>query len=153
MAGNYLVVGLHEVFDPYYGNPERNLHQFFYTARANAPCVMIFDDLDSLAQDRRQIRESQMRSLVNQFLHEMDGIRSENQRAPAIGATNQPWALDPAFRRPGRFDQAIFVPPPDAPARAQIIALLAKTSRWPISIPEHLSKPPKASWCGFEVGL
>ena len=126
VACNYLVVGLHEVFDPYYGNPERNLHQFFETARANAPCVMIFDDLDSLAQDRRQIRESQMRSLVNQFLHEMDGIRSENQRVLVIGATNQPWALDPAFRRPGRFDQAIFVPPPDAPARAQIIALLAK---------------------------
>jgi AAA+ superfamily predicted ATPase len=126
VACNYLVVGLHEVFDPYYGNPERNLHQFFETARANAPCVMIFDDLDSLAQDRRQIRESQMRSLVNQFLHEMDGIRSENQRVLVIGATNQPWALDPAFRRPGRFDQAIFVPPPDVPARAQIIALLAK---------------------------
>lgn len=126
VACNYLVVGLHEVFDPYYGNPERNLHQFFEIARANAPCVMIFDDLDSLAQDRRQIRESQMRSLVNQFLHEMDGIRSENQRVLVIGATNQPWALDPAFRRPGRFDQAIFVPPPDAPARAQIIELLAK---------------------------
>lgn len=126
VACNYLAVGLHEIFDPYYGNPERNLHQFFETARANSPCVMIFDDLDSLAQDRRQIRESQMRSLVNQFLHEMDGIRGENQRILVIGATNQPWALDPAFRRPGRFDQTIFVPPPDASARAQIIELLRK---------------------------
>lgn len=123
---NYLAVGLHEIFDPYFGSTERNLHQIFETARANAPCVLVFDDLDSLAQDRRQIRESQMRNLVNQFLHEMDGIRSENQRILVIGATNQPWALDPAFRRPGRFDQAIFVPPPDAPARAQIIELLAK---------------------------
>ena len=123
---NYLAVGLHEIFDPYFGSTERNLHQIFETARANAPCVLVFDDLDSLAQDRRQIRESQMRNLVNQFLHEMDGIRSENQRILVIGATNQPWALDPAFRRPGRFDQAIFVPPPDAPARAQIIELFAK---------------------------
>ncbi len=123
---NYLAVGLHEIFDPYFGSTERNLHQIFETARANAPCVLVFDDLDSLAQDRRQIRESQMRNLVNQFLHEMDGIRSENQRILVIGATNQPWALDPAFRRPGRFDQAIFVAPPDAPARAQIIELLAK---------------------------
>jgi len=123
---NYLAVGLHEIFDPYFGSTERNLHQIFETARANAPCVLVFDDLDSLAQDRRQIRESQMRNLVNQFLHEMDGIRSENQRILVIGATNQPWALDPAFRRPGRFDQAIFVQPPDAPARAQIIELLAK---------------------------
>ena len=123
---NYLAVGLHEIFDPYFGSTERNLHQIFETARENAPCVLVFDDLDSLAQDRRQIRESQMRNLVNQFLHEMDGIRSEGQRVLVIGATNQPWAIDPAFRRPGRFDQAIFVPPPDAPARAQIIELLAK---------------------------
>lgn len=123
---NYLAVGLHEIFDPYFGSTERNLHQIFETARANAPCVLVFDDLDSLAQDRRQIRESQMRNLVNQFLHEMDGLRGDNQRILVIGATNQPWALDPAFRRPGRFDQAIFVPPPDAPARAQIIDLLAK---------------------------
>jgi AAA+ superfamily predicted ATPase/Tfp pilus assembly protein PilF len=123
---NYLAVGLHEIFDPYFGSTERNLHHIFETARANAPCVLVFDDLDSLAQDRRQIRESQMRNLVNQFLHEMDGIRSDNQRILVIGATNQPWALDPAFRRPGRFDQAIFVPPPDSPARAQIIELLAK---------------------------
>ncbi|HAL70294.1 MAG TPA: cell division protein [Verrucomicrobiales bacterium] len=122
---NYLSVGLHEIFDPYFGSTERNLHQIFETARANAPCVLVFDDLDSLAQDRRNVRESQLRNLVNQFLHELDGLR-ENQRVLVIGATNQPWSLDPAFRRPGRFDQAIFVAPPDAPARAQIITLLAK---------------------------
>ena len=123
---NYLSVGLHEIFDPYFGSTERNLHQIFETARANAPCVLVFDDLDSLAQDRRHVRESQLRNLVNQFLHEMDGMRGENQRVLVIGATNQPWALDPAFRRPGRFDQAVFVPPPDEPARVQIISLLAK---------------------------
>lgn len=123
---NYLSVGLHEIFDPYFGSTERNLHQIFETARANAPCVLVFDDLDSLAMDRRHVRESQLRNLVNQFLHEMDGMRGENQRVLVIGATNQPWALDPAFRRPGRFDQAIFVPPPDAPAREQIVSLLAK---------------------------
>lgn len=122
---NYLSVGLHEIFDPYFGSTERNLHQIFEAARANAPCVLVFDDLDSLAQDRRNIRESQLRNLVNQFLHELDGLR-DNQRVLVIGATNQPWALDPAFRRPGRFDQAIFVPPPDAEARAQIVRLLAR---------------------------
>jgi transitional endoplasmic reticulum ATPase len=126
VACNYLSVGLHEIFDPYFGSTERNLHQIFETARANAPCVLVFDDLDSLAQDRRHIRESQLRNLVNQFLHEMDGVRGENQRVLVIGATNQPWALDPAFRRPGRFDQAVFVPPPDNGAREQIIGLLAK---------------------------
>ncbi len=122
---NYLSVGLHEIFDPYFGSTERNLHQIFETARANAPCVLVFDDLDSLAQDRRHVRESQMRNLVNQFLHEMDGLR-DNPRVLVIGATNQPWQIDPAFRRPGRFDQAIFVPPPDAAARAEIISLQAR---------------------------
>jgi transitional endoplasmic reticulum ATPase len=123
---NYLSVGLHEIFDPYIGSTERNLHQIFETARANAPCVLVFDDLDSLAQDRRHVRESQLRNLVNQFLHELDGMRGENNRVLVIGATNQPWALDPAFRRPGRFDQAIFVPPPDDAERELIIQLLAR---------------------------
>ena len=123
---NFLSVGLHEIFDPYFGSTERNLHQIFETARSNSPCVLVFDDIDSLAQDRRNVRESQLRNLVNQFLHEMDGMKGENQRVLVIGATNQPWSLDPAFRRPGRFDQAIFVPPPDAGARAQIITLLAR---------------------------
>jgi AAA+ superfamily predicted ATPase len=123
---NYFAIGLHEIFDPYFGSSERNLHQAFETARANAPCVLVFDELDSLAVDRRHVRESQMRNLVNQFLHELDGLRSDNQRILVIGATNNPWRLDPAFRRPGRFDQTLFVPPPDLPARKQIIQLLAK---------------------------
>lgn len=123
---NYIAVGLHEIFDPYFGSSERNLHQVFETARANAPCVLVFDEIDSLAIDRRSVRESPMRNLVNQFLYELDGLRSDNSRILVIGATNQPWQLDPAFRRPGRFDQTIFVPPPDKPARAQIIELLAK---------------------------
>lgn len=123
---NYMAVGLHEIFDPYFGSSERNLHQAFETARANAPCVLVFDDIDSLALDRRNVREGQLRNLVNQFLHELDGLRGENQRVLVIGSTNQPWTIDPAFRRPGRFDQAIFVPPPDDKARAQIIELLAR---------------------------
>jgi len=122
---NYLSVGLHEIFDPYFGGTEGNLHQIFETARANAPCVLVFDDVDSLAQDRRSVRESQMRNLVNQFLHEMDGMR-DNQRVLVIGATNQPWQLDPAFRRPGRFDQLFVVRPRDDAARAQIIVLQAR---------------------------
>lgn len=123
---NYLAVGLHEIFDPYYGSIERNVHQIFETARENTPCVLVFDELDSLAPDRRTLRDSQVRNVVNQFLSELDGIRSENQRILVIGATNAPWQLDPALRRPGRFDQAIFVPPPDITARIQIIRLLAK---------------------------
>jgi transitional endoplasmic reticulum ATPase len=123
---NYFSISLHEIFDPYFGSSERNLHQVFATARAHAPCVIVFDEIESLAIDRRQVRESQVRNLVNQFLSELDGINSDNSRILVIGATNAPWNLDPAFRRPGRFDQTIFVPPPDLPARSQIIELLAR---------------------------
>jgi transitional endoplasmic reticulum ATPase len=122
---NYLSVGLHEIFDPYFGSSERNLHQVFETARSNAPCVLVFDEIDSLAMDRRNVRESQLRNLVNQFLHELDALRSDDQRVLVIGSTNQPWLIDPAFRRPGRFDQVIFVPPPDELARTQIVELFA----------------------------
>jgi transitional endoplasmic reticulum ATPase len=123
---NYFAISLHEIFDPYFGSSERNLHQVFETARAHAPCVLVFDEIDSLAVDRRHVRESQVRNLVNQFLSELDGLHSENSRILVVGATNAPWNLDPAFRRPGRFDQTIFVPPPDLPARSQIIRLLAR---------------------------
>jgi SpoVK/Ycf46/Vps4 family AAA+-type ATPase len=56
----------------------------------------------------------------------LNGLRSDDQRILVIGATNAPWQLDPALRRPGRFDQAIFVPPPDEAARVEIMRLLAK---------------------------
>jgi transitional endoplasmic reticulum ATPase len=123
---NYFSVGLHEIFDPYLGSCERNLHQIFQTARANAPCVLVFDHLDSLAQDRRLTRDGPMRHLVNQFLHEMDSLRADQQRVLVLAATNQPWALDPAFRRPGRFDQVVAVGPPDDRAREQIVMLQAR---------------------------
>ena len=126
VACNYFAIGIHEVFDPYYGSIERNLHQIFETARANSPCVLVFDEIDSLAPDRRSVRDTQTRNVVNQFLSELDGLCNDNHRILVIGATNSPWQLDSALRRPGRFDQAIFVPPPDEAAREQIIHLLAK---------------------------
>ena len=140
VACNYFAVGLHEIFDPYYGSIERNLHQIFETARANTPCVLVFDELDSIAPDRREIRDSQMRNIVNQFLSELDGIRSENHRILVIGATNSPWQLDPAIRRPGRFDQAIFVPPPDEAARLEIIKLFAQDKPIAKLEPHELAK-------------
>jgi SpoVK/Ycf46/Vps4 family AAA+-type ATPase len=61
--------------------------------------------------------------LINQFLSEMDGVSSSNEGVLILAATNAPWHLDSAFRRPGRFDRILFVPPPDAAARAAILRL------------------------------
>ena len=123
---NFFSLGLHQVLDMYIGNSEKNLHQIFQLARDNAPSVIFFDEVDALAADRKDMRQSAGRTLINQFLSEMDGTDSNNDGVLIIGATNAPWHIDPAFRRPGRFDKIIFVPPPDEEARSAIIEVMAR---------------------------
>jgi SpoVK/Ycf46/Vps4 family AAA+-type ATPase len=106
------------------GNSERNLHELFETARQNTPCVLFFDEVDALGANRADMRQSAGRHLINQFLSELDGVDAANDGVLVLAATNAPWHLDPAFRRPGRFDRVIFVPPPDTEARADILNLL-----------------------------
>ena len=122
----FLAVGINDVLEMWIGNSERNLHALFEQARANAPCVLFFDEVDALAASRADLRTSGGRQLINQFLSELDGINGRNDGVLILAATNAPWHLDPAFRRPGRFDRILFVPPPDAPARAAILRLLCR---------------------------
>ncbi len=122
----FLGIGIHQILDLYIGESEKNLHGIFEAARQNSPTILFFDEVDALAADRRDLRKSAGRTLINQFLAEMDGTASDNEGVLILGATNAPWHIDPAFRRPGRFDRIIFVPPPDEPARASIIEVLAK---------------------------
>jgi AAA+ superfamily predicted ATPase len=124
---NFFCIGLHDILDMWIGSSEKNLHGVFEMARANAPCVLFFDEVDALAADRKDFKASAAsRSVINQFLAELDGGVSNNDGVLFLGATNAPWHIDPAFRRPGRFDRTVFVPPPDEPARAAIVRLLAK---------------------------
>jgi len=122
----FISVGIHQILDLYVGGSEKNLHQLFQLARNNAPAVLFFDEVDALAADRKDFRESAMRTVINQFLAEMDGNVGSNQGILILGATNAPWHLDPAFRRPGRFDRIIFVPPPDESARRSIVDILGR---------------------------
>jgi AAA+ superfamily predicted ATPase len=126
IASNFMAVGIHDILDMYIGNSERKLHQLFETARANAPVVIFFDEVDALAADRNDLRKSAGRTLVNQFLAEMDSGSGNNDGILILGATNAPWHLDSAFRRPGRFDRILFVPPPDEAARRSIITVMAQ---------------------------
>lgn len=126
IKANFIALGLHQILDMWIGNSEKNMHEVFELARKNAPCVLFFDEVDALAADRRDLRQSAGRNLINQFLSEMDGADSQNEGVLILGATNAPWHIDPAFRRPGRFDRTLFVPPPDEPARASIIEVMAK---------------------------
>jgi len=122
----FLSVGIHEVLDMWIGNSERNLHQLFAQARRNRPCVLFFDEVDALGASRTDMKTSAGRHLINQFLSELDGVKASNEGVLILGATNAPWHLDAAFRRPGRFDRILFVPPPDVPARAEVLRLLVK---------------------------
>lgn len=117
----FISIGLHDILDMWVGNSEKNLHGIFELARKNAPCVLFFDEVDAMGASRSDLRQSSMRHVINQFLAEMDGVQSNNEGVLILAATNAPWSVDAAFRRPGRFDRVIFVEPPDDAAREEII--------------------------------
>ena len=122
----FISVGISDVLDMWIGNSERNLHSLFEQAREHKPCVLFFDEVDALGASRSDMRHHAGRQLINQFLAEMDGVKSSNEGVLILAATNAPWHLDSAFRRPGRFDRVLFVPPPDAAARASVLRLQCK---------------------------
>ncbi|MEM9191999.1 MAG: ATP-binding protein [Myxococcota bacterium] len=117
-------VAISDILDMYIGESERKLHAIFEKARATTPSVLFFDELEALAGKRQYSREGMAAKLVSQFLSEMDGFSQNNHGVLILGATNVPWTVDAAFRRPGRFDRMLFVPPPDRPARIRILELL-----------------------------
>ena len=123
---SFIAVGIHDVLDMWLGNSEKALNAVFERARRAKPCVVFFDEIDAVAGNRADLRASGGRTLVNQFLNELDGVASDNEGVLVLGATNAPWHLDDAFRRPGRFDRMLFVPPPDESARASILELLLR---------------------------
>ncbi len=123
ISAGFIAVGINDVLDMWMGNSERNLHELFEQARSHKPCVLFFDEVDALGARRSDMQTGAGRQLINQFLAEMDGIDASNEGVLVLAATNAPWHMDPAFRRPGRFDRVLFVPPPDQPARAEILRL------------------------------
>ncbi|WP_328708801.1 AAA family ATPase [Microbispora hainanensis] len=127
LGAAFISVGLADILDMYIGSSERNLRATFEMARRHRPCVLFFDEVDALAARRSDMRQAHTRQLVNQFLAELDGVEEHaNEGVLVLAATNAPWYIDAAFRRPGRFDQMVFVPPPDASARAAILRILCR---------------------------
>jgi transitional endoplasmic reticulum ATPase len=126
IKAGFISVGINDVLDMWIGNSERNLHELFEQGRRNKPCVLFFDEADALGASRSDMRQHAGRQLINQFLSELDGVETSNEGILILAATNAPWHLDSAFRRPGRFDRILFVPPPDAEAREEILRLLCR---------------------------
>jgi SpoVK/Ycf46/Vps4 family AAA+-type ATPase len=121
LGAKFLPISLNDVLDMYIGNSERNVHELFEYARRNAPCVVFLDEVDAIGQKRSQRRDSSTRGTVNQLLTEMDGVAADNAGVFVLGATNHPWDVDVALRRPGRFDRMLLVLPPDEDARQAIL--------------------------------
>lgn len=108
----------------YIGASERNLRGIFDIARRNSPCVLFLDEVDALGAKRSHLRNNQaMRGTVNQLLTELDSVGSVNEGVYVLAATNAPWDVDAALKRPGRLDRAVLVLPPDAPAREAILKM------------------------------
>ena len=119
LGAGFVGISIHDVLDMWIGSSERNLHSLFEMARRNAPCVVFIDEVDAIGRRRSQIR-GDSRTTVNQLLAELDGADGSNDGLFVLGATNHPWDVDSALRRPGRFDRTLLVLPPDEKARAEI---------------------------------
>jgi SpoVK/Ycf46/Vps4 family AAA+-type ATPase len=120
LGARFATVSLADVLDMWLGQSERNLQALFRAARQAAPCVLFLDELDALGQRRSLARSPGIRTTVNQLLTELDGVGSDNEGVYVLAATNHPWDVDPALRRPGRLDRTLLVLPPDAEAREAI---------------------------------
>lgn len=114
-------IEISDVLDMYIGESEQKLHDIFEKARGDTPSVLFFDEIEALAGKREYSKNSSNSNVVSQFLMELDGFSQNNKGVLVLAATNVPWAIDPAFLRPGRFDRMFFVPPPDKVARQAIL--------------------------------
>ena len=120
LGARFMAVSFTDVVDMYIGSSERNIKEIFDTARRNAPCVLFLDEVDAIGQKRSQLRSTPMRSAVNQLLLELDDVAGSNEGVFVLAATNHPWDVDSALRRPGRLDRTLLVLPPDEPAREAV---------------------------------
>lgn len=123
-GANVIIARTNQIVDMYTGNTEKNLHAIFEQARKNTPCIIFFDELDALGVKRgggdSGGEGSALRLAVNQFLVEMNGVEKNPEGIYVIGATNQPWDIDPALKRSGRFGDALYIPPPNYKERKHL---------------------------------
>ncbi|HEX3625151.1 MAG TPA: AAA family ATPase [Verrucomicrobiae bacterium] len=118
----FMAISITDILSKWLGESEQRLHQLFEQARRRSPTVIFIDEVDAIGGSRGNASAS-MAPIVNVFLTEMDGMAAKNENLMVLAATNTPWRVDDALRRPGRFDRILFVPPPDVPAREAILKI------------------------------
>ncbi len=115
----FIPMQINQIVDMWSGNTEKNMHAIFEQARKAAPCIVFADEIDALGSKREGegSQQNTMRLAVNQFLQELDGLEERPEGIFVIGATNQPWDMDAALKRPGRFGDSVYFPAPDYKTR------------------------------------
>jgi len=123
-GSHFITINAPEIVDKYYGASEQQLRATFETARKQAPAIIFIDEIDAIAQKRDALSSEKQveRRIVAQLLTLMDGL-AERGEVMVLAATNLPDGIDPALRRPGRFDREIRVDPPDRAGRREILAV------------------------------
>ena len=121
-SGHFFSVSGPEVIDKFYGESEAHLRRIFQDAQKSAPSVIFLDEIDAIAPKRSEVWGDVEKRVVGQLLTLMDGLQARGQ-VIVVGATNRPDALDPALRRPGRFDREVHLHAPDAGGRAEILRI------------------------------
>jgi len=124
-SANFSSIGGPEIMSKFYGESEERLRQIFQEASENAPSIIFIDEIDSIAPKRDEVSGETERRVVAQLLALMDGLESRG-KVVVIGATNRPNALDPALRRPGRFDREIELGIPNVKGRLEILQIHTK---------------------------
>ncbi|OLB72723.1 AAA family ATPase [archaeon 13_2_20CM_2_52_21] len=119
---NFLSIGGPEIMSKYYGESEERLRDVFKEAQENAPSIVFIDEIDSIAPKREEVTGEVEKRVTSQLLSLMDGLQSRG-KVVVIGATNRPNAIDPALRRPGRFDREIEIGVPDRDGRLEVLEI------------------------------
>jgi len=119
---NFVSISGPEIMSKYYGESEQRLREIFKDAQENAPSIIFIDEIDSIAPKREEVTGEVEKRVVAQLLSLMDGLKSRG-KVVVIGATNRVNAIDPALRRPGRFDREIEIGVPDKRARLEILQI------------------------------
>ncbi len=121
-GANFIQVKSSDLKSKFVGETEKNIAELFEKAREKQPTIIFFDEFESLGSDRTDA-PAHDKSAVAQLLTEMDGMEAKEQQILLLAATNEPWSVDVALRREGRFGVTLFIPPPDLEARREILQI------------------------------
>lgn len=124
-GADFISVKTSSIVSKWVGASEKNIKKVFDTARNGERAIIFFDEIDSIAV-RRSESEDYAKRVVNELLAQMDGVDTSHDDLLVLAATNEPWAIDPALRRPGRFSKLVFIPEPDLEARVAIFGIQLK---------------------------